>query len=1049
VRLRVTPEEWREIDAVVAAAVGRPEAEQDAWVARACENRPELRAEVESLLRAHRAAGEFLEPQTNEGRRIGHYRLLEPLGTGGMGSVYLAEREDRQFHQRVAIKIMSAGLEMRPEAVRRFVEERQILAGLAHPNIARLLDGGYTERGTPYIVMEPVDGIPITEYCDRHQLDVAARLRLFLRLSEGVRYAHQHLVVHRDIKPANVLVTADGIPKLLDFGIARLADQNSARTYTMMGALTPDYASPEQIRCQVITTASDVYSLGVLLYELLTGRLPYRITARQPQEIERVICEQEPEQPDVSCDIDKIVLMALRKDPHRRYASVEQFAEDIGRFLTHRPVIARNDTFFYRSAKFVRRNRWGVLAAVLIAASLLMGMVATTWEAHRANRQRIRAEQQEAQNRRLLYAAHMNLAYQAWESSNIGRTLTLLSAQRPKPGQEDLRGFEWGYLWRLSHRDLLTLQNKTYPIKMTYAPDGVTLAVAGWDQMLRRWNSATGQEFPALNCRRGTGRIPREYGQYAFTPDGRILAAAYQTSEVILWDLSTNRDVAVLRDFQSPIFTMSFSQDGKKLAVALEDRTVVLWDVTARRKLRTLSGFVVPICSLAFSPDGKWLAIGPGPEAGDYAVGLWDAATGQRRAILSGHTNAVWSVMFSPDSKLLATGSWDATARIWDVATARPLEKLQGHSNFIRAVVFSPDGRMLATGSSDSTVKLWNVATREELATLKGHTDYITDMVFSRGGTTLATAGWDHTIKVWDVASHIRPVALIGHKHPVHSVAFSPDTKRVASADADAIKLWDTGSRQERATLKAPAVNFARLAWSPSEDLLAAAGPGPTVRLWDTASGKQIEMFKLRGPDVMGVDFLPGGKKLVAGNTDGTVQLWNVTTGVEIATLRGGSGDEQCLAISPDGRRLATGDFQWNVTLWELPTGRRLAATHRHHGAVECVRFSPDSSMLASASWDRSVRLWDASTLREIDSFQANPNELFCVAFSPDGKTLATGGGDRMVKLWDVATRQELATLKGHTDRVNSLAFSPDGKFLASASSDHTVRLWEAATISR
>jgi serine/threonine protein kinase/tetratricopeptide (TPR) repeat protein len=350
------------------------------------------------------------------GSRIGSFKLLELIGVGGMGAIYLAERDDDQYHRRVAIKVIKRGMDT-DYVLRRFSTERQILANLNHPNIARLYTGGATDDGLPYFVMEYIEGAPLIEYVDGNRLAVGDRLKLFRKVCAAVQYAHQNLVVHRDLKPTNILVTPDGEPKLLDFGIAKFLDSKMDTTVTEFRALTPEYASPEQIRGESITTASDIYSLGVLLYELLTGLRPYRITNRTPHEITRAICEQEPPKPSavwstafrrpqtpaevgapnispkvLRGDLDNIALMALRKKPERRYPSVAAFSEDIQHYLDGRPVTARKDTPWYRSSKFVGRHRLGVAAAFVVLITLVGGVIATAWEAHAARVERVRAE---------------------------------------------------------------------------------------------------------------------------------------------------------------------------------------------------------------------------------------------------------------------------------------------------------------------------------------------------------------------------------------------------------------------------------------------------------------------------------------------------------------------------------------------------------------------------------------------------------------------------------------------------------------------------------
>jgi non-specific serine/threonine protein kinase/serine/threonine-protein kinase len=365
--------------------------------------------------------------------RIGPYRLMHELGQGGMGAVYLAVRDDDVFRKRVALKILKRGMDT-DSIVRRFRTERQILAGLDHPNIARLLDGGATADGLPYLVMEFVDGMPLAEHAETRQLGTTARLQLFLLLCTAVQYAHQNLVIHRDIKPANVLVTHDGVPKLLDFGIAKLLNAElsgqtlDAATAQGLQMMTPEYASPEQVRGEQVTTATDVYSLGVLLYELLTGRQPYRVTSRSGPEMVRVVCESEPLRPSVAVtrpaeshddapamtggagrstrirdpqrlrrrlagDLDNIVMKAISKEPQRRYASVDQFAEDVRRHLAGLPVLARHDTLRYRTSKFVRRHRAAVAAAAAVFLALIAGIVGIGWQARVARAERARAEQ--------------------------------------------------------------------------------------------------------------------------------------------------------------------------------------------------------------------------------------------------------------------------------------------------------------------------------------------------------------------------------------------------------------------------------------------------------------------------------------------------------------------------------------------------------------------------------------------------------------------------------------------------------------------------------
>ena len=450
--MTLSPQRWQQVKAVLAAALEQPPGVRAAFLDRACARDASLRDEAESLL-AHCDEAEGLldgfadgaagsrwsrEESGMAGRRVGSYEIIRELGRGGMGTVWLARRSDEQFERQVAVKLIKRGMDT-DLIVRRFRAERQILARLDHPNIARLLDGGTTENGLPFLIMEYVDGVPITRYADEHGLSTEARLKLFRQVCAAVHFAHQRLVIHRDLKPSNILVTSQGELKLMDFGVAKLLDPNSGPdadlTLTGQRPMTPAYASPEQARGAEVTTASDIYTLGVVLYELLTGQPPHQFTHELPHEVARVLSEREPALPSAVAgrlesprfliplpwranpvgnvretrrrlrgDLDNIVLTAMRKEPARRYTSAAQLSADIGAFLDGLPVRARKDTLPYRTRKLIARNKVGTTAAVLVALALLGGTVATAWQARVAQRERARAERRFNDVRRMATA---------------------------------------------------------------------------------------------------------------------------------------------------------------------------------------------------------------------------------------------------------------------------------------------------------------------------------------------------------------------------------------------------------------------------------------------------------------------------------------------------------------------------------------------------------------------------------------------------------------------------------------------------------------------
>ena len=470
----MTRETWQRVKEILHGALERPEAARAAFLEAACGGDQEVRGEVESLLASHEEAGEFIEPapaadspspadRLGIGADIGPYRIVQLIAEGGMGAVYQAVRVDDLYRKVVAIKVIRRGVHGQ-YALRHFDTERQILAHLDHPAIAKLLDGGTTPDGRPYFVMDFIAGTPIDEYCDRRRLTVRERLGLFLTVCSAVHYAHQNLVIHRDLKPPNILITEEGAVKLLDFGIAKLLDPDALgldHTLTTMQAMTPEYASPEQVSGGNITTASDVYALGVLLYRLLTGRRPYQLGSRSMDELWEQVRHREPRRPSVAVggtedsvppdeiaaargtrpdrldrqlagDLDNILLMALRKEPQRRYCSVEQFASDIRRHLDGHPVTARPDTIRYRAGKFIRRHRTPVAAVAIAVLSLVAGIIAAAWQARVATRERNRAEQrfQEVRGlaRSVLFELHDAIA--PLPGSTAARELLVKRAQQ-------------------------------------------------------------------------------------------------------------------------------------------------------------------------------------------------------------------------------------------------------------------------------------------------------------------------------------------------------------------------------------------------------------------------------------------------------------------------------------------------------------------------------------------------------------------------------------------------------------------------------------------
>lgn len=987
----------------------------------------------------------------NNRSKIGHYELREQLGEGGMGIVFVAEQQ-QPVRREVALKIIRAGMSSK-EILARFEAERQALAIMDHPCIARVLDGGTTPNGQPYFVMELVRGVPITKYADSQQLGIRQRLELFTTVCRAVQHAHRKGVIHRDLKPSNIMVTEiDGQPtaKVIDFGLAKAIGQPLTEAtidtgYSRMLG-TPMYMSPEQASLGEIDidTRSDVYSLGVLLYELLTGSTPFdRETLKSAgfEEVRRIIREVEPQRPSYAVstlamekrstvagerrmdsrrlhdtlrgELDWIVLKALEKERGRRYESASALADDIERYLNGEPVDAGPTSTAYRLRKYAYRHRALLATTGLILLTAFIGAAVSLSYARKASisaanagvakstaeRKAVEAQRANERSQEMLYVADMKLASDAVAAGDIPRARELVERHVPGSGEIDHRGFEWNLLR-----------------KRIEIPPSRTLSLGGY------------------------------VDDVEVSSDGKWLAAVGPLGQVEIFAMGSNEKRLSLATRTEAIYGLSWSSDGKLLAAACANGEINLWSFPDGQSLRIIPAHQGRTLDVVFSPDGQYLY----SSGEDNLAKCWSVEAGDLQRSFEGHQRAVEQIAISHDGKRLATASSDETLALWDAESAERQRVFDFDQGRVVSVAISNNGRFVAAGDIDGYLNVIEIKSGRRLTNEK-LVDGIESVAFMRNDRWLVTADRGGAIQLHDVPRMLTPrlrtatdrlPRWVAHQGRALAIAATPDGQQIISGGRDGeVRIW-------RPDLAATGWELYRdpdhndLAMAANNRLLVA---GRCVHVWDLDQRRVIESFLPADPAWKLVVCSPDGQHMAAARQGQLVLVDLETKQIVDDWQLDPRVDPHRIAISPDGEYVAITDFTDRETVDLYQRGEATSVRSIPARQCECLVFSPDGRTLAVGSLD-DLKLIDLQEQRHDIVLNGHSSTLASADFHPEGRWIATVSSDRLLKLWNVETGEEIDTIVAHADDVSAVAFSPDGRTMATVGHDHQIKLWHTAT---
>jgi WD40 repeat protein/serine/threonine protein kinase/Flp pilus assembly protein TadD len=1025
------------------------------------------------------------------------YEILEELGRGGMGVVYKARQVG--LGRLVALKMILAGSFAGDKERARFQTEAEAVARLQHANIVQIHDIG-THDGLPYFSLEFVDGGSLAARLDGTPLPWEEAARFVAILARAVHHAHERGIIHRDLKPGNILLASGGrkppdakepsgglrpplancVLKITDFGLAKKLDVGEGHTQSGAIVGTPSYMAPEQAgghQAEIGPTV-DVYALGAILYELLTGRPPFKAATSLDTVLQVVSEEPVPPSrlnPKLPRDLETICLKCLRKQPGRRYASALALAEDLQRLCAGEPIQARPVGRLERSGKWMKKHpAASALYAMigLVVATLLVAMPYVSWResqlrrvaeanevkaqtnlatakanAMRAEANEKRADQSKAQLRTLTDLRGITTAYQDWRSGNIIRPRQLLNDCPSK-----LRGWDWHFVNRMIQPVLLSLPaGKARITSVKYTPDGKLLLAASLDGKIRIWQAATGRLIRILTAHRQPLPITaKDFDVYglAVSPDGNQFAAGAGDNTVVVWDTATGAERLRLRGHAGLVRDVAFGPDGKRLASTARDGSVRIWDLASGKAARVFRlSEQEAVQGIAFGPDGKFATTGS-------KVRLWEEATG-KSVILAGHAMESYGLAFSPQGRFLAAACGiEGLVRIWNPRTGQLVTALPGHPNYVLSVAFSPDGLHLASCGWKAELMVWETRSwqvhrqRGGLATLAA-------AAFSPDTQEIAVGDWDGTIQSYR-AYDTTDGRVIRDDARITAAAVAADGRRIIVARENptmknwTMHYWSADHGWEN-TYFGQGGTVETLALSRDGKWWASGSVNNTLILWEVANYQKSYRFEYGG-QVKRVVFSPDGNWLGVATSETKARLVNPAS---IKSQRGGfvfAGQDlphpspvNDLVFTSDSKRLVSAAQDGHVYIWDVATGQYRPTISGLPGGAKCVALAPDDRLCAVADGHDDIHLYDLTRGKEFGKpLTGHTWGINKLLFSPDGSRLVSCGGDGSVRFWHPGTGQNTLIFAGHAGPVRDIAFTPDGRQLISASLDGTLRVWDA-----